>query len=469
MSVAYVFVCPRCLAPSASEQDRDENYCGRCHAVTAGPVELAVMTAGDYYRWTRACQSYGVLPRRVRRLGRHPSAQRELLDTMDDYLARQVQVAPDRPDGSVLTPAVLLLSGAWQFVEVDTAEGTATYRWRPLEAAEAGVVTWVPDASLGPFSAAYRRAGELVLTVRAEVLYRAAAELGLGPPWLAEPGMALGWLLGRRDDLAARELPAGPHGRLPPLEAQSGCYRCPSCAAEFEVPPGHPEPVMCGRHDPPAVMSRWMPELMYSPTGLAELAAEQYRVGTERYLELRQAGLSSRDARQLADAWPSMPDASATAWAALTEEIRGVYGLASTDDGVIMGEAIQYLQELTAAGSVTLDDAQAAELYRQVTGLDPTGNQLLPGLAQEMTTEQADALVREIRERSSEYPAWVTDAIAVWDGCKDDVRRRRSVAELAQALADMEPQYAPNEHGVDGGLGGTAATWSPSDPGDVIL
>lgn len=63
-------------------------------------------------------------------------------------------------------------------------------------------------------------------------------------------------------------------------------------------------------------------------------------------------------------------------------------------------------------------------------------------------------------------PSWVTDAIEVWDGCKDAAQRERSLAELAQDVADATPQIAPDERNPDHG---TWARWSPDDPGDVIL
>jgi hypothetical protein len=60
----------------------------------------------------------------------------------------------------------------------------------------------------------------------------------------------------------------------------------------------------------------------------------------------------------------------------------------------------------------------------------------------------------------------VTDAVEVWEGCKDAARRERSLAELAQDVADATSRMAPSEHGTDSG---TAAEWHADDPGDVIL
>ena len=86
----------------------------------------------------------------------------------------------------------------------------------------------------------------------------------------------------------------------------------------------------------------------------------------------------------------------------------------------------------------------------------------------ELAPEAADALGNEIQRGLADegVPAWVADAVEVWEGCKDQARRERTLAELAQDVADATPQIPPSAHGTDSG---TAARWSDDDPGDVIL
>lgn len=86
----------------------------------------------------------------------------------------------------------------------------------------------------------------------------------------------------------------------------------------------------------------------------------------------------------------------------------------------------------------------------------------------ELSPEEADALENEIRRGlpDSGGRSWVSDAVQVWEGCKDAARRDRSLAELAQSVADATPQIAPSERGIDHN---TAARWHPEDSGDVIL
>lgn len=404
--MAYVFVCPRCLRPSASEQDREHNYCGNCHAVTADPHELADMSAWDYQRWTQACQSWGVEPRRVRRL--HPSPWAELT---------AAQTQPDRFGETRLTPAVLLTSSCWHYAGGD-AECT-TWTWSPLESLTAGIRAWVPEPSLGPFNASW---GDDTLTVqvRTETMARAIMEL------LPLPGpvnRAWSW----------EELWPAWQAALPDLI--------------LARTPGRP----------------WE---RYCPPQVQELEPGQL---TARYLELREHGVSSMAARQLAEAeaaglalspaeWRSLAEAGTVALSDQPIDFRG-----RPDEGVTMAEAIEHLESLTAG--VTLDDSRAAELYRLMTefvGLDVPADGA--GLPEAGSGENVPA--GQIRERSARPPSWIADAVAVWDDCKDEARRTRSLAELAQDVADRTPQSPPAETGVDSN---TAARWAPDDPGDVML
>jgi hypothetical protein len=149
MAVPYVFVCPRCLAPSASEHDARDGYCGACSAYTAAPGALAVMPARDYYRWTRACRSYGVPAQRVRRLG---------------------QVPPEMP----LTPLTLLEEPCWVYEGTEGDGQVAVFRFDPLQAPWAGA--WRPEG-LGWMTASWEHGNTLRLRVRAETMARAVMEL----------------------------------------------------------------------------------------------------------------------------------------------------------------------------------------------------------------------------------------------------------------------------------------------------
>jgi hypothetical protein len=196
-------------------------------------------------------------------------------------------------------------------------------------------------------------------------------------------------------------------------EAAPGMYVCGRCGGEFAVPPGHCEPVLCGHHSPPELMTR--------------------------------AG---------AVPW-SRPDADPLADLQEARRLIAEYRAGPLD----FEEAISYATDQAAAS--VLGGASLAGRSVEVHG--------------ELSPEAADALGNEIRRGLVPLGLqdWVADAIEVWDGCKDEARREQNLAELAQRVADAEPQIRPNERGTDGNGaladGGTAARWNPDDPGDVIL
>jgi hypothetical protein len=180
-------------------------------------------------------------------------------------------------------------------------------------------------------------------------------------------------------------------------------YACP-CGNGFAVPPGHCEPVLCGRHSPPEVMAR---------SGVTPWS----RPDADPLADLQEAGR-------------------------LIEQYQ-----ASPRD---FEEVISYATDQAVAS--VLGDLRGASM--EMRG--------------ELSPEAADALGNEIRRGLPDcrVPAWAADAVEVWNGCKDAARRERSLAELAQDVADATPQIAPSQHGTDSG---TAARWSPDDSGDVIL
>jgi len=123
--------CPRCGMCSAHPDDIREGWCGHCHDWTRFEDVIAAIARGD-----AAGAVWGAM-----------QAEQEL------------------------TPEVLLAHPAWRF-EYMTAD-EAVFAFSPLNGP--WVSSWRPDASLGPFTATWDREDLMKLSVRRDVIARAAA------------------------------------------------------------------------------------------------------------------------------------------------------------------------------------------------------------------------------------------------------------------------------------------------------
>jgi len=251
--VCEPFTCLRCGMTSHDPADYAAGYCGNCHAWTGPPSHAGGDSAASAV-W--AAMQHG-------------------------------QDIPPEAAGRELTPEVLLTRPAWRLDRMTA--GAAVFAYSPLNGP--WVSSWRPDDSLGPFTATWDREDLMKLSVRRDVITRAAIGLlaaamsrgrQVGGTLKAVAGQLLTWDRRASDplgDLRAAMALIEEQGRLgyraraaavydaawpddgvtldepgPYFTVVPGRYRC-GCGREFEVPPGHRGLVLCGEHDTPAVMT----------------------------------------------------------------------------------------------------------------------------------------------------------------------------------------------------------------------
>lgn len=372
--------CGRCGMTSRNPDDIAAVYCGHCHAVAAPYIRPGLP-------WD------------------DPGADilGDIRASMQDYYDRPVRV-----DETVLTPEVLLTDGRWLFEGF--RDGEALFRFSLL--AGPWVASWLPDTSLGAFTADWTGGDSLQIRLRREVIERAAAELTgqIGVRRLTEPGCA-----------ALRAVLKAMHPVSPVLSEAADTWYCERCGRFMQAPPGQ-SLMLCGYHEPAERMGLiQLTDLHASVLSMAVQVREDEAPGIFQY-QAHQALLDERIAATVLARPPT-------------------------------------LAGLTVDAGTGLTEAQSRELDQQIResyGIAPTA---------EREREGGSPAARRARRQAQESPAdrrarvlsQAEKMIARLDGEGYGVRAKAE-------QVDQETVSIPELPLLDPRQGGNAARWHPGDP-----